>query len=133
MIVHRSASVEGFLSEVGEFLALREAEHNLLFGICSSLAAGELELENDAPYMAYVEDEGRIMAAAVRTPPHSLVLSLVDEPTVLQLIAADAKNVYGRFAGSAWPQGSRSPVRNRLGETHRTEGALAEARTNLSV
>lgn len=104
MGVHRSPSAEGFLSEVGEFLSLREAEHNLLFGICSSLAGDGLELGNGAPYMVYVEDEGRIVAAGVRTPPHSLVLSLVDEPTALELIAADARNIYGRLPGVLGPK-----------------------------
>lgn len=104
MEVHRSPSVEGFLSEVGDFLSLREAEHSLLFGICSGLARDGLELENGAPYMVHVEDKGRIVAAAVRTPPHGLVLSLVDEPTALELIAADAKSVYGRLPGVLGPK-----------------------------
>ncbi len=36
--VERLADVDAFVEAAGEFLAAREAEHNLILGICSNLA-----------------------------------------------------------------------------------------------
>jgi hypothetical protein len=44
------------------------------------------------PYLAIAEIKGQIVAVAIRTPPHKLVLSKTLEPAALELIANDLYN-----------------------------------------
>ena len=92
MQVERSPDVRTFLSRVGVFLAERETEHNLILGICSSPSRG-FEYGGGPPYLGHVEDSGRVVMAAVRTPSYGPVLSVVDNPDALDLIAGDLKDV----------------------------------------
>jgi uncharacterized protein len=77
--VDRYDSPDAFLERVGPFLAEREAEHNLLFGIVDALRR-DASVSAGPAYLAAVSDGGRVVAAALRTPPNNLVLSEIDEP-----------------------------------------------------
>jgi len=88
----RPADVDVFEALAGPFLTAREAEHNLMLGICTNLKSrpyGTLP-----PYFAVVREGDRVVAAALRTPPFNLVLSAVDEPAALPLLADDVLQVY---------------------------------------
>lgn len=79
--VHRYSDVDDFLEAAGEFLAAREAEHNLMLGICSNIRAAPERFTEDPPTFATVTDAaGGVIAASLRTPPHNQVLSWIDEP-----------------------------------------------------
>ncbi len=70
--------VAQFSQRAEPFLMTHEAEHNLLLGICSGLLAQPAPQPDDAPpYLAVIEDDGEVIAVAVRTPPYPLVLSLI--------------------------------------------------------
>lgn len=72
----RLVDVSAFEMLAGPFLAAREAEHNLLLGLCANLKTrsyGSLP-----PYLAVVREGGRVVAAALRTPPFNPVCD-VDE------------------------------------------------------
>lgn len=86
--LRRYAEVGHFLAEAGDFLAAREAEHNLILGICSNLAEVP-DAFATAPYLAAVLDGGRVVAAAVQTPPHNLVLSEIDDPAAVLTLVED--------------------------------------------
>jgi predicted GNAT family acetyltransferase len=73
------------------FLAAREAEHNLLFGIVAGVRSGGY---TTAPYFAVVRSGDRVVAAALRTPPFNLVLSMIDDPAALDLLAEDAERTW---------------------------------------
>jgi GNAT superfamily N-acetyltransferase len=74
------ASVDEFLSAAGSFLESREAENNLLFGICSNIRAAPHLFVDELPTFASVTDRTeRVVAASLRTPPWNQVLSWVDE------------------------------------------------------
>jgi predicted GNAT family acetyltransferase len=77
MKVVRYATVGDFHGRAGTWLAAREAEHNLILGITSSIEA-DASLSEDAPYLAVVTDDARIAGVAIRTPPYNLVLSEMD-------------------------------------------------------
>ncbi len=84
--VQRCGTVDEFLGAAGEFLEAREAEHNLLLGICTMLR--ERPWAGDEPPDLFVVRSGeRIALAAVRTPPHNLVLSEVDDPDAVGVLA----------------------------------------------
>lgn len=82
--VHRPEGVDEFLAQAGAILGEREAEHNLLFGICASIRATPELYADDPPGFWVATDGGRVVAAALRTPPRELVLSEVDEADELE-------------------------------------------------
>jgi predicted GNAT family acetyltransferase len=86
--VERFATAPAFLETAGPFLAEREAEHNLLFGICANLVA-DPGFPAAPPYLGAVVDGDRIVAAGIMTPPWNIVLSCVDNPEALTALAAD--------------------------------------------
>ncbi|HYN63063.1 MAG TPA: GNAT family N-acetyltransferase [Candidatus Limnocylindrales bacterium] len=88
MHLDRYERVEEFLADAGAFLAEREAEHNLILGISSSLRRDPNEYDGP-PYLATVTDHDHVAAAALRTPPYNLILSEVDDPAALRPLLAD--------------------------------------------
>lgn len=70
------------------FLLEHEAEHCLPIGICRGLIDGRVFVDQ-APYLAVVELGGRVVAVAMRTPPHQAILSRVDAPAAMPLLAPD--------------------------------------------
>ena len=80
------ADVDGFMAVAGAFLEAREAEHNLILGICSYLLDEPTTFGDRPPYLAAVTSAGRVVACALRTPPHNLVISEVDDPTAIDLL-----------------------------------------------
>jgi predicted GNAT family acetyltransferase len=88
MRLDRYADADDFLADAGAFLAAREAEHNLMLGILSSLHADAAPYDGPA-YLAAVTDGDRVVAAALRTPPYNLILSEVDEPGALPILVRD--------------------------------------------
>jgi predicted GNAT family acetyltransferase len=88
MELRRFDAVGDFLSVAEPFLVEREAEHNLLLGVASSITEAP-EAYSGPPYLAVVTDHGRVVAAAIRTPPFRLVLSEVDDRRAIGLLAAD--------------------------------------------
>jgi len=87
--------VQEFDAAAGDFLAAREAEHNLMLGIVSSLS-GDRDAYEGPPLLATVRDDGNVVAAAVRTPPYNLVLSEVDDPGAIPILV-------GALRGEALP------------------------------
>jgi predicted GNAT family acetyltransferase len=85
--VQRWTSAQDFLGAARDFLAAREAEHCLLFGIASTVA----EHPDVYPERRFwtVHEDGRVVAAALRTPPHNLVLSQLDEPRWIAALAPE--------------------------------------------
>lgn len=86
--VDRHAGPADFLRAAGDFLGRREAEHNLIFGICANLAA-DPGFPTAPPYLATVARAGRIVGAALMTPPWNLVISCADDPATPGALADD--------------------------------------------
>jgi uncharacterized protein len=101
--VHRYDDAAGFLQHAGEFLAAREAEHNLILGLSSRLRQEPL-LFGEPPYLAVVADGGRVVAAALRTPPHLLGLSEIDDQGAIEPLVADVSEVFASLPGVIGPK-----------------------------
>jgi predicted GNAT family acetyltransferase len=82
-------AVDAFMAVAGEFLEAREAEHNLIFGISWYVRDQRNAFGDRPPYFAAVVSPGGVVAAAMRTPPHNLVLSEIDDPAAIDLLVAD--------------------------------------------
>lgn len=92
MEVLRSSSVAAFLDHAGAFLAEREAEHNLIYGILSNLEA-DPGYYATVPYLATIVHGDKVVGAAIRTPPWRLVLSEMDHPGAVHRLAQDLVDV----------------------------------------
>ena len=92
MEILRSSSVAAFLDLAGNFLAEREAEHNLIFGILSNYEADPSQYL-DAPYLATVLHGDKVVGAAIRTPPWRIVLSEMHHPGAVHRLVEDLAGV----------------------------------------
>lgn len=72
-------SVEDFLALAGGFLEIREAENNLIFGICSTLRTSPEIFAQPSLFRVISDGSGSVVAAALQTPPWNLVLSWMDD------------------------------------------------------
>jgi predicted GNAT family acetyltransferase len=89
MQVSRYAAPDAFAAAVEPFLAAREAEHNLMLGILSNLVH-DLASYDGVPLLASVSGPaGGVVGAAIRTPPHNLVISEFDDPDAVVRLAAE--------------------------------------------
>ncbi len=84
--VTRPPNVDEFLELASDFLVAREAEHNLLFGICSTIRSSPETFEI-TPRFAVVTVDGAVEAAALQTPPYNVVMSMVDEVAAIDALA----------------------------------------------
>ncbi len=66
-------SAGAFLQEVQGWLEEREAENNLMLGLCLKMARSSKEIE-PAPYFATVKQNDALLVAAIMTPPHNLIV-----------------------------------------------------------
>jgi predicted GNAT family acetyltransferase len=92
MELERFADVSGFVRAAGAFLEAREAEHSLLFGTASILAAAPARYPGPN-VLVIVRHEGTVVLAAVETPPFGLVLSEIDRVEALDLLLDDLATV----------------------------------------
>jgi uncharacterized protein len=95
--------VEGFVRSAGDFLRSREAEHNLLLGLSGRLLADPNSYGADDPYFAVVEAEGRIVTAALRTPPYNLLLAQTEDTAAYVALAEDAHAAFAGLPGVSGP------------------------------
>jgi uncharacterized protein len=86
--LRRFDDVNAFLEVATPFLVEREAEHNLMFGVAATLRDDPGQYTGPA-YLATVDEGDRVVMAALRTPPFSLVLSETDDPRAVALLAQD--------------------------------------------
>jgi uncharacterized protein len=111
MRLTRHLDAQGFLSQAGEFLGAREAEHNLILGLCSRLEREPL-MYGEPPYFAVAEDEGRVVGATMRTPPHNLILSEIDEDAAVGVFVEDAHDVFDSLPGVVGPKARTAQFAN---------------------
>lgn len=107
MQVKRFAEATGFMALAGDFLLKREALNNLLLGIMSTFRTNPGHYVN--PYFAVVQDFEEVVAAAIRTPPHDLILAETDRPDALSLLAEDALDAFGTLPGVQGPKALTGP------------------------
>jgi predicted GNAT family acetyltransferase len=99
MELRRFALVDEFLAVTGPYLEAREAEHNLILGLCATVRTHP-EVYRDPWFIAVLDGE-RVVGAAMRTPPHNVLLSVMTEPVAVALadaITEQAPAVFGPAA-----------------------------------
>ena len=92
MKVHRHATALSFLERARPWLLDAEVENNLILGICGALSpSGSPDAEG--PYLATVEENGQVVACALRTPPHKAVISR-GNPESIECLVEDLADRY---------------------------------------
>jgi predicted GNAT family acetyltransferase len=103
MDLTRYDDIEQFYARAEPFLLAHEAEHNLPLGICATLRDPTQASQYAAPpYLALVSEGEAVVAAAVRTPPFRVILSLIEEerlPGALALLVPDLAAAYPDLPG----------------------------------
>ena len=124
MELTRHETADAFLAHAGEFLGAREAEHNLILGLTSRLRVAP-SLYGETAYFAVVGEGGRVVGATMRTPPHNLILSELDDLAAIGPLLEDARAMFGSLPGvvgpkvavakfaAAWPAGTRLEIAQR--------------------
>jgi uncharacterized protein len=105
--LRRAADVDEFERLAGEFVRAREAEHNLILGLCSSLRAmATLPSKRTVatpptvpPYFAVVSSGADVVGAAMRTPPYNAILSAMRDDRAVDLVVDDLLMVAPDLAG----------------------------------
>ena len=88
-----SKSVQEFARVTQTHLQRREAEHCLLIGVSAELAANPRVYGSD-PYLAAVVEREHVVAVALRTPPHNLLVSEVGDLAALGPLVEDVREAF---------------------------------------
>lgn len=100
MELKRYRNPADFYDQVRDYLLRREGHHHLMLGILAALMARQATPREPAgdpdPYFALCAEGGAVVAAALMTPPHNVVVSLARDPSAFQLFARD-------LVRGAWP------------------------------
>lgn len=128
LAIERFDDAAAFLGAAGPHLEQSEVEHALMLGVTGTVAGGHAYGE-EAPYFACIRDGVAIIAAAVRTPPFNVLLSVIDDERAYEPLALDllqhsrppgvlARSREARRFASTWQaltgEGARVAVRERL-------------------
>lgn len=91
MILTRYQTADVFLARAETALEQHEAANNLMLSIAIRLREYPQQLKH-SPYLATVEEADRLLAAAVMTPPHRVIVHAEDDnPVPLRLLAEDLR------------------------------------------
>ena len=129
MRVERHQDANSFLAQAGEFLGAREAEHNLILGLSGRLRT-EPRTYGEDPYFAVALDDERVVAVTMRTPPHNLILSEIDDDQALGPLADDAQDAFESLPGIGGP---RAAVERFVPLWQERTGASARAVMRLRI
>ena len=88
-MVERQIDAQAFLDVAGSFLAEREAEHSLLFGIAANLITDPGRPMTARPYLAVARRDDAVVATALMTPPFNVVMSWTADDDAVSAFAAD--------------------------------------------
>ncbi|MGH2516727.1 MAG: GNAT family N-acetyltransferase [Ktedonobacterales bacterium] len=122
-----------FYDRAEAFLLAHEAEHCLMLGLRATLIQ-QPDYFGAPPYLALVEEDAEIVAAALRTPKYNLALSLMPNEKLigasLTLLVEDVRAVYPTLPGVIGPA---ALSRAFAGEWQRTTGQTYQAGTKERI
>jgi predicted GNAT family acetyltransferase len=82
MKVVRHNTAEAFLERTTPWLVQAEAENHIVFGIADVLRNNLHRYGPELPFLLSVEAGGSVVGAALRTPPHKLLLARMPAPAL---------------------------------------------------
>ncbi|MHC4778644.1 MAG: GNAT family N-acetyltransferase [Planctomycetota bacterium] len=82
MKVVNHETADAFLDRAGPWLVKAEAENHIVFGIADVLRDDLNRYGPRNPFLLTVEDHAEVVGAALRTPPHKLLLTRMPAPAL---------------------------------------------------
>lgn len=86
VVVRHETDLLAFAQRVMPFLMEREAQHNVMLGLFAVL---QVRPPVEPPYLAWADRDGEVVGAALRTPPHRLLLAHGSAPDAIEAFATD--------------------------------------------
>lgn len=106
MKLRRYTTPQDFYEAAADFLLRREAVNNLIIGLTQVLFDDLHRYGEEPPYFATVEnDEGKLVAVAIRTPPFNFLLSHIEGDVAINILAENAYIEFGEMPGVSGPNG----------------------------
>jgi predicted GNAT family acetyltransferase len=92
---------EAFLDSAGGRLRLEETRYGLILGVCERLTADPHEYGTEDPWFLSLEEDGKVCAAALRTPPYKILLAAFSgEPSqIAGQFAAEVSSIFDEIPG----------------------------------
>lgn len=97
MQIEHFENIDRYYKTVKDYLLQQEATHCLMLGLCSRNF-------KEQPYLAVVKKNNTVLATAIQTPPHKLVLSKSLSEDAIALIASDLVSREVSLPGVIAPQ-----------------------------
>lgn len=89
MKVTHHADVAPFAERASPLLLEREADNNLILGLCVELRRNPATYGDEPPVLRTVEHDGQVVLAALQTPPFRLILSHSEHPGAIDALIDD--------------------------------------------
>jgi hypothetical protein len=119
LTLNRHPDARAFLTRAEQWLAAREIEHAVVLQSARQARANDTHYERPM-YWTTLEDDGRIVGCAYRTPPFKVGVTALPEAAIAPLVADLAATYPGAIGGFSGPEPAvsalaRSWVRERGG------------------
>ncbi|MCI0712952.1 MAG: GNAT family N-acetyltransferase, partial [Chloroflexi bacterium] len=104
MKLRRYTTPQAFYEAAEDFLLQHEAVNNLIIGLTQVLFDDIQRYGDEPPYFGAVEnDDGVMVAAALRTPPYNFLLSHIEDDAAINILAENAYIEFGEMPGVSGP------------------------------
>jgi GNAT superfamily N-acetyltransferase len=103
LTLHRHADARTFLARTEPWLQSREVEHAGVLQSARQARANDTRYERPI-YWATIEDDGRIIGCAYRTPPHKVGVTMLPGDAIAPLVADLSTTYPGAIGGFSGPE-----------------------------
>ena len=101
--LHRHADAREFLARTERWLQIREVEHAGVLQSARQARANDTRYERPI-YWATIEDDGKVIGCAYRTPPYKVGVTLLPGDAIAPLVADLAATYPGNIGGFSGPE-----------------------------
>jgi GNAT superfamily N-acetyltransferase len=102
LMLNRHPDARAFLTRAEEWLATREIEHAVVLQSARQARANDQHYERPM-YWTTIEDDGRLLGCAYRTPPYKVGVTALPEAAIAPLAADLAATYAGAIGGFSGP------------------------------
>jgi predicted GNAT family acetyltransferase len=102
---------EAFLDSAGERLRMEETRYGLILGVCERLASDPHEYGTEDPWFLSLEEDGKVCAVALRTPPYKLLVATFsgDPSQIAERLVAEVSSTFDEIPGVVGEPGISGP------------------------
>jgi hypothetical protein len=103
LMLNRHPDARAFLTRAEQWLATREIEHAVVLQSARQARANDTRYERPM-YWTTIEDDGRLVGCAYRTPPFKVGVTALPEASIAPLVADLAATYSGAIGGFSGPE-----------------------------